>query len=39
MVQGKIDSLQAELNAWRDLTLSTDGDFAFTPEPGGNAWA
>ncbi|AQR62374.1 short-chain dehydrogenase/reductase [Brevundimonas sp. LM2] len=38
LVQGKIDSLQAELNAWRDLTLSTDGDFAFTPEPGGGAW-
>ena len=39
IVQGKIDSLQAELNAWRDLTLSTDGDFDFAPEPGGNAWA
>ena len=39
LVQGKIDSLQAELDAWRDLTLSTDGDFEFAPEPGGNAWA
>jgi len=33
MVQGKIDSLQAELNAWRDLSASTDGDFAFAAEP------
>ncbi|MFN3930712.1 MAG: oxidoreductase [Brevundimonas sp.] len=33
MVQGKIDSLQAELNAWRDLSASTDGDFEFAPEP------
>ena len=33
MVQGKIDSLQAELDAWRDLSASTDGDFAFAPEP------
>lgn len=33
MVQGKIDSLQAELDAWRDLSASTDGDFEFAPEP------
>jgi NAD(P)-dependent dehydrogenase (short-subunit alcohol dehydrogenase family) len=33
MVQGKIDSLQAELDAWRDLSASTDGDFDFAPEP------
>jgi len=33
MVQGKIDSLQAELDTWRDLSASTDGDFAFAPEP------
>ncbi|RZJ44064.1 MAG: SDR family NAD(P)-dependent oxidoreductase, partial [Brevundimonas sp.] len=33
MVQGKIDSLQAELNAWRDLSASTDGDFDFAEEP------
>jgi NAD(P)-dependent dehydrogenase (short-subunit alcohol dehydrogenase family) len=33
MIQGKIDSLQAELNAWRDLSASTDGDFEFAPEP------
>lgn len=32
MVQGKIDSLQAELTAWRDLSASTDGDFDFAPE-------
>lgn len=33
MVQAKIDSLQAELNAWRDLSSSTDGDFDCAPEP------
>ena len=33
MVQGKIDSLQAELDAWRDLSASTDGDFEIAPEP------
>jgi len=39
LVQGKIASLQAELDAWRDLSLSTDGDFAFAPEPTtGAAW-
>jgi alkylation response protein AidB-like acyl-CoA dehydrogenase len=25
--------MQAELDAWRDLSVSTDGDFAFAPEP------
>ena len=39
MVQMKIDSLQSELNAWRDLTLSTDGDFEFRPENATGAWA
>ncbi|MBU1383743.1 MAG: SDR family NAD(P)-dependent oxidoreductase [Alphaproteobacteria bacterium] len=33
MVQGKIDSLQADLDAWRDLSASTDGDFDLAPEP------
>ena len=32
MVQAKIDSLQGELDAWRDLSASTDGDFEFRPE-------
>jgi NAD(P)-dependent dehydrogenase (short-subunit alcohol dehydrogenase family) len=32
MVQAKIDSLQSELDAWRDLSASTDGDFEFKPE-------
>ena len=39
MVQMKIDSLQAELNAWKDLTLSTDGDFEFREENATGAWA
>jgi NAD(P)-dependent dehydrogenase (short-subunit alcohol dehydrogenase family) len=39
IVQDKIDSLQAELQAWRDLTLSTDGDFEFRPEAATGAWA
>ena len=38
VVQSKIDSLQAELDAWRDLTLSTDGDFDFRPEAAAGAW-
>jgi NAD(P)-dependent dehydrogenase (short-subunit alcohol dehydrogenase family) len=38
LIQGKINSLQAELDAWKDLTLSTDGDFDFRPEAGGGAW-
>jgi len=38
IVQSKIDSLQAELDAWKALTLSTDGDFDFRPEAGGGAW-
>ncbi|PVM91909.1 oxidoreductase [Caulobacter endophyticus] len=32
MVQAKIDGLQGELDAWRDLSASTDGDFEFKPE-------
>ncbi|PLR22349.1 short-chain dehydrogenase/reductase [Caulobacter zeae] len=32
MVQAKIDSLQGELDAWRDLSASTDGEFDFKPE-------
>ena len=39
MVQMKIDSLQTELNAWKDLTLSTDGDFEFREENATGAWA
>ncbi|MGV3577515.1 oxidoreductase [Brevundimonas sp.] len=38
MVQMKIDSLQAELDAWKHLTLSTDGDFEFREEPTAGAW-
>ncbi|RZJ22933.1 MAG: SDR family NAD(P)-dependent oxidoreductase, partial [Brevundimonas sp.] len=38
MVQGKIDSLQADLDAWRDLSAGTDGDFAFRDEAGSSAW-
>lgn len=38
MVEGKIASLQAELAAWRDLSLSTDGDFEFREEAGSSAW-
>ncbi|HYC97671.1 oxidoreductase [Brevundimonas sp.] len=33
MIQGKIDRLQADLDAWRELSLSTDGEFEFAPEP------
>ena len=32
MVQAKIDSLQGELDAWRELSASTDGEFEFKPE-------
>lgn len=39
IVQAKIDSLQGELTAWKDLTLSTDGDFEFRPENATGAWA
>ncbi len=38
LIQGKINSLQAELDAWKDLTLSTDGDFDFRPEAATGAW-
>lgn len=39
MVQSKITSLQAELDAWKNLSLSTDGDFEFADEPtAGAAW-
>ena len=38
MVEGKIASLQAELDAWRALSLSTDGDFEFREEAGASAW-
>jgi len=38
MVETKIASLQAELDAWRALSLSTDGDFEFRPEAGASAW-
>ena len=33
MVSAKLAGMQAELAAWRDLSVSTDGDFAFAPEP------
>jgi NAD(P)-dependent dehydrogenase (short-subunit alcohol dehydrogenase family) len=38
MVEAKIASLKAELDAWRALSLSTDGNFAFRPEPSAGAW-
>lgn len=33
MIEGKIAGLTTELEAWRDLSASTDGDFAFREEP------
>lgn len=39
IIQAKIDSLQAELTAWRDLSVSTDGDFAFREEAAASRWA
>ncbi len=33
VVGAKAAGLQAELNAWRELSASTDGDFAFREEP------
>jgi NAD(P)-dependent dehydrogenase (short-subunit alcohol dehydrogenase family) len=33
VVEAKAAGLQAELDAWRDLSASTDGDFAFREEP------
>ncbi|WP_395943503.1 oxidoreductase [Brevundimonas sp.] len=38
MVEGKMAGVKAELDAWRDLSLSTDGDFSFLEEPGASAW-
>lgn len=38
MVESKIASLRTELDAWKALTLSTDGDFTFAPEPPAGAW-
>jgi len=38
MIEAKIAGLQAELDAWRALSLSTDGDFAFREEAGVSAW-
>jgi NAD(P)-dependent dehydrogenase (short-subunit alcohol dehydrogenase family) len=39
MTERKIAGLQAELDAWRDLSASTDGAFAFRDEPKlGGAW-
>ena len=38
MIEGKIAGLTTELEAWRDLSASTDGDFAFREEPGASAW-
>lgn len=39
VIEMKADGLKAELDAWRDLSASTDGDFAFREEPkAGGAW-
>ncbi|GLK49702.1 short-chain dehydrogenase/reductase [Brevundimonas intermedia] len=38
MIEGKIAGLTTELEAWRDLSQSTDGDFSFREEPGAGAW-
>jgi NAD(P)-dependent dehydrogenase (short-subunit alcohol dehydrogenase family) len=38
MIEGKISGLTTELNAWRDLSQSTDGDFSFGEETGASAW-
>lgn len=38
MIEGKIAGLTTELEAWRDLSVSTDGDFSFREEPGASAW-
>ena len=38
MIEGKIAGLTMELEAWRDLSQSTDGDFSFRKEPGASAW-
>lgn len=39
MVTAKIESLTRELDGWRALSLSTDGDFDFRPEATGlTAW-
>ena len=37
-IQGKIDLLQRELDRYRDLSVSTDGDFEFAEEKGASAW-
>ncbi|MFN3836388.1 MAG: oxidoreductase [Brevundimonas sp.] len=39
VVEMKATGLKAELDAWRDLSISTDGDFTFREEPkAGGAW-
>lgn len=38
MIEGKIAVLTTELEAWRHLSVSTDGDFSFREEPGASAW-
>lgn len=38
MVEMKANGLKAELDAWRDLSASTDGDFTFREEPTAGAW-
>ena len=39
VVEMKATGLKAELDAWRDLSISTDGDFTFREEPKvGGAW-
>jgi NAD(P)-dependent dehydrogenase (short-subunit alcohol dehydrogenase family) len=40
VVEGKAAGLLSELNAWRDLSVSTDGSFAFRQEPAlDTAWS
>lgn len=38
MIEGKIKSLQADLDAWRDLSVTTDRDDVVAAEPGSAAW-
>ena len=40
VVEGRAASLRVELDAWRDLSASTDGNFPFREEPTfGTAWS
>lgn len=38
MIEAKLASMKAELDAWRDLSLGTDGAFDFRPEAMSSAW-